>query len=107
MLSLPLMTENIRLKELDTNVKKILKLIEKRNHEYISRFSLIEVTLEDLTHKQVVSGSNSNTSGGFPPPPFQVRKVKLDFPRFDGSKVLHWIFKAEQFRLCSILIFSF
>nr|KYP34631.1 hypothetical protein KK1_044394 [Cajanus cajan] len=29
--------------------------------------------------------------------PFQVRNVKLDFPRFDGIDVLHWIFKAEQF----------
>nr|KYP73406.1 hypothetical protein KK1_006031 [Cajanus cajan] len=36
-----------------------------------------------------------------PPPwtkqPFQVRNVKIDFPRFDGSDVLSWIFKAEQF----------
>ncbi|KAJ1411038.1 Aspartic peptidase domain superfamily [Sesbania bispinosa] len=30
-------------------------------------------------------------------PPFQVRNVKIDFPRFDGSEVLSWIFKAEQF----------
>jgi hypothetical protein len=30
-------------------------------------------------------------------PPFQVRAVKLDFPRFDGKHVLDWIFKAEQF----------
>jgi len=30
-------------------------------------------------------------------PPFQVRNVKLDFPRFNGSNVLEWIFKAEQF----------
>jgi len=28
---------------------------------------------------------------------FQVRNLKLDFPRFDGSDVLQWIFKAEQF----------
>jgi len=30
-------------------------------------------------------------------PSFQVRNVKLDFPKFDGSDVLQWIFKAEQF----------
>jgi hypothetical protein len=30
-------------------------------------------------------------------PPFQVKSVKLDFPRFDGQNVLNWIFKAEQF----------
>ena len=29
--------------------------------------------------------------------PFQARSVKLDFPRFDGSEVLQWIIKAEQF----------
>lgn len=29
--------------------------------------------------------------------PFQMRNVKLDFPRFDGSDVVNWIFKAEQF----------
>jgi hypothetical protein len=30
-------------------------------------------------------------------PPFQVRNVKLKFPRFDGSNVHEWIFRAEQF----------
>jgi hypothetical protein len=30
-------------------------------------------------------------------PPFQVRSLKIDFPRFDGKNVLDWIFKAEQF----------
>lgn len=29
--------------------------------------------------------------------PLQVRNVKLEFPRFDGKKVMDWIFKAEQF----------
>lgn len=30
--------------------------------------------------------------------PFQVRHIKLEFPRFNiGKKVLDWIFKAEQF----------
>lgn len=29
--------------------------------------------------------------------PFQVRSVKLDFPRFDGKNVASWIFKAQQF----------
>lgn len=29
--------------------------------------------------------------------PFQVRNVKIDFPILDGSDVLQWIFKAEQF----------
>ncbi|PNX68989.1 hypothetical protein L195_g056467, partial [Trifolium pratense] len=29
--------------------------------------------------------------------PFQVRNVKLEFPRFDGTNVHEWIFRAEQF----------
>lgn len=29
--------------------------------------------------------------------PFQVRSIKLDFPRFDGKNVVGWIFKAQQF----------
>lgn len=30
-------------------------------------------------------------------PTFQVRSIKLDFPRFDGNNVVGWIFKALQF----------
>jgi hypothetical protein len=30
-------------------------------------------------------------------PPFQVRNVKLEFPRFNGTNVHEWIFRAEQF----------
>lgn len=26
-----------------------------------------------------------------------MRNIRLDFPKFDGSEVLQWIFKAEQF----------
>ncbi|KAF7824324.1 Transposon Ty3-I Gag-Pol polyprotein [Senna tora] len=29
--------------------------------------------------------------------PFHTRSVKLDFPRFNGSDPLHWLFKAEKF----------
>lgn len=29
--------------------------------------------------------------------PFQVRHIKLEFPRFNGKHVLDWIFKAKQF----------
>lgn len=30
-------------------------------------------------------------------PLFQVRSVKIDFPRFDSKNVMDWIFKAERF----------
>lgn len=42
--------------------------------------------------------SHSSSSGtAAPPPPFHVRKIKLEFPRFNGKNILDWIFKAEQF----------
>nr|KYP46439.1 Transposon Ty3-I Gag-Pol polyprotein [Cajanus cajan] len=44
-------------------------------------------------HSSTESASSNNGHNQ----PFQVRSVKLDFPRFDGSEVLQWIFKAEQF----------
>lgn len=37
-------------------------------------------------------GSTTSTQS-----PFQVRHIKLEFPRFNGKNVLDWIFKAEQF----------
>lgn len=30
-------------------------------------------------------------------PSTQMRAIRLDFPRFNGSKVLQWIFQAELF----------
>ncbi|XP_020233863.1 uncharacterized protein LOC109813966 [Cajanus cajan] len=85
------MAENTRLKELDANVKKILDLMEKRDLCYNERFAQLELALHDVS-KQQPGGSNSQTNL-----PFQVRNIKLDFPKFDGTNVLQWIFKAEQF----------
>jgi len=53
-----------------------------------TRFQTIETELQKIIRPPETSGSNQ---------PFQVRNIKLDFPRFDGSNVLHWIFRAEQF----------
>ncbi|MCI11643.1 hypothetical protein A2U01_0032745, partial [Trifolium medium] len=60
------------------------------------RFTLMHEALDALLYRKTTpeshhGGSNSVRS------PFQVRSVKLDFPRFDGNDVLNWIFKAEQF----------
>jgi hypothetical protein len=60
------------------------------------RFDLIHEALDALMKKQdspTSSHGATNSNKG----PFQVRSVKLDFPRFDGKNVLNWIFKAEQF----------
>lgn len=43
------------------------------------------------------SAATSTPTGHHHPQPFQVRNVKLDFPRFDSFDVLQWVFKAEQF----------
>ncbi|KAJ1428448.1 Retrotransposon gag domain [Sesbania bispinosa] len=87
------MAENTRMKELVADVKRMLELMETRDKEYSHRFEVMESSIEVLLHKRPVGDSSS----GAPPPPFQVRNIKLDFPRFDGTDVLQWIFKAEQF----------
>jgi len=51
----------------------------------------------DLCEKQNHGGSSSSGKEAVYNQPFQARSVKLDFPCFDGSEVLQWIFKAEQF----------
>ncbi|PNY15075.1 hypothetical protein L195_g011765 [Trifolium pratense] len=51
-------------------------------------------------HATQISASSSSHHPPSPPAPthtpFQVRYIKLDFPCFDGSDVMNWIFKAEQ-----------
>jgi len=80
------MAENTRLKDLAVDVKRILELMETRHTEYTSRIEKLEEgsSASSLAHHNVFQ-------------PFQVRSVKLDFPRFNGSNVLEWIFKVEQF----------
>ena len=47
----------------------------------------------ETSHGARLNGSENSS----PWTPFVPRYVKLDFPRFDGTDVLHFIFKAEQF----------
>ncbi|GKF65084.1 transposon ty3-I gag-pol polyprotein, partial [Tanacetum coccineum] len=49
--------------------------------------------IDRLTTAQTQQPFNRNTNQN----PLQVRHVKLDFPRFDGSDPLNWLFRAEQF----------
>jgi hypothetical protein len=94
-------------KELQENIQRNAEAIDQIQAEMqvqfrrakvanAERFNLIHEALESLTQK-----NNSNESfhgaSSSAKPPFQVRYVKLDFPRFDGKNVLNWIFKAEQF----------
>jgi hypothetical protein len=100
------MAESTRLKDLQADVKKMLELAEARHEEYLlhrsmdnTRMERLEANVGSLQLAASLTGSPSSTPVSQPPPPplFQVRNVKLDFPRFDGSDVLQWIFKAEQF----------
>jgi len=86
------MAENTRLKDLDANVKKILDLMEKRDLSYTERFEKLELAIHNVSKQQAFGGSNSTSSSSF-----QVRNIKIDFPKFDGTNILQWIFKAEQF----------
>jgi len=97
------MADNTKLKELQADMKRLLEMMEKcdvqyakRDEDYVARFERIESVLDTLSQIKAIGGSTSNSAVNNPQP-FQVRNIKLDFPRFDGSDVLHWIFKVEQF----------
>ncbi|GJW14512.1 ty3-gypsy retrotransposon protein [Tanacetum coccineum] len=55
-----------------------------------TRLKELATTVERLVESNTqLQNTNQN--------PLQVRHVKLDFPRFDGSDPLNWLFRAEQF----------
>lgn len=113
------------MKELQAEIKCIVDVMEKKQQEYdthlgqikaanntrferleamnnsnAARFNHIDEALETLLqrHQPFQSPFHGENSGKqVQRQPFQVRNVKLDFPKFDGKDVLDWIFKAEQF----------
>ncbi|KAK2416226.1 hypothetical protein P8452_61193 [Trifolium repens] len=98
---------NDRFIELHTNVQRNAAAIEQIQSEMqiefrraevanAERFNLIHEALDALMHTKS-NGDESSHGGANSNRSFQVRAVKLDFPRFDGKNVLNWIFKAEQF----------
>jgi hypothetical protein len=101
------MADNTRMKTMENSIAELTKALHKhiedsdrRHTEYIqhrhvdqARFERIESQLDsDHAQRSSVGKSTASTQQ-----PFQVRNIKLDFPRFDGSDVLNWIFKDEQF----------
>lgn len=60
-----------------------------REQDVQNRFQTLESMIGSLFQMKPPPSTESQ--------PFQVRNVKLDFPCFDGTEVLQWIFKAEQF----------
>ncbi|MCI31193.1 hypothetical protein A2U01_0052405, partial [Trifolium medium] len=62
------------------------------------RISRIETAVETLLKRAVEDQHDAENSRNNPPrTPFHTRSVKLEFPRFDGTHAIEWIFKAEQF----------
>jgi len=74
------MAKNTRLKDLTTDVERILELMETRHQENIMRFKMLEVVVDNLQKQNIEREHTPQIVS----PPFQVRNVKLDFPRFDG-----------------------
>ncbi|WVY92276.1 hypothetical protein V8G54_037790 [Vigna mungo] len=75
----------------DKEMKKLMELLATREKDHATRFETLESNLDSLLRL----GGTQNTASSHLP--FQVRNVKIDFPRFDGADVLQWIFKAEHF----------
>jgi len=80
------------------------KILEMDSEKIKTQFGTLEDMVETLLKQNRGSGgnlhftechnsSNDNTS----PQLFEIRNIKPDFPCFDGSEVLQWIFKAKQF----------
>jgi len=67
--------ENTRLKELSTNIKRNLELIESHHAKYSSHFESLETALTSLH----VATLKSKSSTSEPVQLFQVRNIKLDF----------------------------
>ncbi|KAE9612033.1 hypothetical protein Lal_00048864 [Lupinus albus] len=98
------MAENTRMKglkdainNLNATMQKMMEDSEARHNDYVqarqadmARLDQMEVQLNTLNNSVNSEGSSSHQQQ-------QPLQVKLDFPKFDGSEVLNWIFKAEQF----------
>src|SRR4051812_27242731 len=76
----------------DREQAKRINSLETDNDHRLSR---IESAVESLLKNAADSQHDDRNS--HLRPPFQTRSVKLEFPRFDGSHAIEWIFKAEQF----------
>jgi uncharacterized protein YigA (DUF484 family) len=93
------MTDIPVVKELQENIQRNAEAIDQIQAEMqvqfrrakvanAERFNLIHEALESLTQKNNLNESFHGASSSAKPP-FQVRYVKLDFPRFDGKNVLN------------------
>lgn len=103
------MADNTRMKSIENSITDMKQMLQKflddadrrydeySHHRHLDqvRFERVEAQISTLHLKQ--SADNKDPPSSSVAQPFQLRNIKLDFPRFDGSDVLNWIFKAEQF----------
>ncbi|XP_028802456.1 uncharacterized protein LOC114757550 [Neltuma alba] len=108
------MAENTRLKELQADMKKTNEFVEGAK----GRFDQIDRrfdSMESLLHSLVQSMDSWKQQTESSPPRFKEstsgipivesvnfgqnphKTIKVDFPHFDGSDALDWIFKAERY----------
>lgn len=88
--------------EINKTLQKFLEDSDRRHSEYTKHRLMDQARLERVKNQLSSLHSSPHPSGKssvVPPSPqsFQIRNIKLDFPRFDGTEVMNWIFRAEQF----------
>lgn len=106
------MADNTRMKELAAEVRRQGEVLEQNESINVARFERMETMQQAsesrfaelstsmemmlkqmqtivITHGSTNSGTHSSSSGNaYTPPPFHVRNIKLEFPRFNGKNVL-------------------
>lgn len=103
------MVESTHLKDISAKMDTILAAIDQRDE----KIKMLEQSITTITHyienhqAQIASSSLATTvlsmvANLLPTEPLHLTaspwcSVKLDFPRFDVSDPLQWIFRAEQF----------
>ena len=107
------MAEITKMKEVNAEFRKIYELIELHASEQRTlatrlaeenklRMDAFQQTWESFMQNQQSTSNQSHGSSSnaehpsFPGSP-QVRKFNFDFPRFDGTNALEWIFNVDKF----------
>lgn len=81
-------------------MKRILDQMENTNAKYKHNRTLDMERLNRLEDNlSLIQSSKISIHSHQPPPPpsFQALNIKVDFPLFNGTYVLQWIFKVEPF----------
>ena len=85
-----------QMSRLEFTNKSLLDRLEGMQQSNDSKFNFISSALDSLIQNKTIPVSPHGAASS-QKSPFQVRNIKLEFPRFDGKNVLEWIFCAEQF----------